>query len=381
MKKRILFLDRDGTLIQEPPDDYQVDSLAKLAYLPGVVQELARLSQESEFVWVMITNQDGLGSETFPEEGFWAAQNHMMDLFSGEGIHFDEVIIDKTYKAEGKPTRKPGTALLTKYMSREYDLENSYVVGDRPSDIQLAKNLGAKGILIGRSVDALDDEWNLEALRKDTLVLETENWKEIREFLLRPAEGRIANIHRKTKETDIKIFLSLDGTGKTKNQTGIGFFDHMLDQLGKHSGIDLEVLAKGDLHIDPHHTIEDTGLALGSAFLAALGDKRGINRYGCFNLPMDEALTEVAIDFSGRPWLVWNGEIKREKVGDFPVEMLEHFFKSFCDTAKCNLNVRMHGQNAHHMIEATFKGIAKAIRLAIRKEEGNNELPTTKGVL
>jgi len=372
-------LDRDGTLIKEPPEDYQVDSLEKLAYIPGVIREMVRITEGSDFVWVMITNQDGLGTDGFPEEGFWAAHNQMMALFEGEGIHFDEVIIDRTYKAEGKPTRKPGTGLLTHYMDGSYDLENSFVVGDRPSDIQLAKNLGAKGILIGRSVDDQDDEWDLPELRKKTLVLETESWREIADYLL--SAGRRASIHRKTKETDIKIELDLDGNGSTDNQTGIGFFDHMLDQLGKHSGIDLKVSAKGDLHIDPHHTIEDTGIALGEAFLQALGDKRGINRYGCFNLPMDEALTEVAIDFSGRPWLVWAGEIKREKVGDFPVEMLEHFFKSFCDGAKCNLNVRMHGRNAHHMIEATFKGVAKAIKLAIKKEEGNNDLPTTKGML
>lgn len=379
MKKRILFLDRDGTLIKEPPEDYQVDSLEKLAYIPGVIREMVRITEGSDFVWVMITNQDGLGTEGFHEEGFWAAHNQMMALFEGEGISFDEVIIDRTYKAEGKPTRKPGTGLLTHYMDGSYDLENSFVVGDRPSDIQLAKNLGAKGILIGRSVDDQDDEWDLAELKKDTLVLETESWREIADYLL--SAGRRASIHRKTKETDIQIELDLDGNGSTDNQTGIGFFDHMLDQLGKHSGIDLKVAAKGDLHIDPHHTIEDTGIALGEAFLQALGDKRGINRYGCFNLPMDEALTEVAIDFSGRPWLVWDGDIKREKVGDFPVEMLEHFFKSFCDGAKCNLNVRMHGSNAHHMIEATFKGVAKAIKLAIKKEEGNNDLPTTKGML
>ncbi|MEL6257084.1 MAG: bifunctional histidinol-phosphatase/imidazoleglycerol-phosphate dehydratase HisB [Bacteroidota bacterium] len=379
MKKRVLFLDRDGTLIKEPPEDYQVDSLEKLAYIPGVIREMVRIAEGADFVWVMITNQDGLGTEDFPEDGFWAAHNQMMALFEGEGIHFDEVFIDRTFKAEGKPTRKPGTALLTHYMDGSFDLENSYVVGDRPSDIQLAKNLGAKGILIGRSVDELDDEWDLTELRKDTLVLETENWREIGDYLL--SAGRRASIHRKTKETDIKIELDLDGSGTTNNQTGIGFFDHMLDQLGKHSGINLNISAKGDLHIDPHHTIEDTGIALGEAFLEALGDKRGINRYGCFNLPMDEALTEVAIDFSGRPWLVWAGEIMREKVGEFPVEMLEHFFKSFCDGAKCNLNVRMQGSNAHHMIEATFKGVAKAIKLAIKKEEGNNDLPTTKGML
>ncbi|MEM6801905.1 MAG: bifunctional histidinol-phosphatase/imidazoleglycerol-phosphate dehydratase HisB [Bacteroidota bacterium] len=381
MKKRILFLDRDGTLIKEPPEDYQVDSLEKLAYIPAVIRNMLRITEGSDFHWVMITNQDGLGTEGFPEEGFWAAHNHMMALFEGEGISFDEVIIDRTYKAEGKPTRKPGTALLTHYMDGSYDLENSFVVGDRPSDIQLAKNLGAKGILIGRSVDELDDEWDLAELRKDTLVLETENWKDIADFLLQTKGNRHAEIHRKTKETDIKVSLNLDGTGSYKNETGIGFFDHMLDQLAKHSGIDLAISVKGDLHIDPHHSIEDAALALGEAFVAALGDKRGIYRYGHFALPMDDTLAEVAIDFSGRPWLVWQGEIKREKVGEFPVEMLEHFFKSFSDAAKCNLNVRITGQNAHHMIEATFKAIAKSIKQAIRIEVGNTSLPTTKGLL
>ena len=325
MKKTVILLDRDGTLIHEPPDDYQVDSFEKLSFLPGVLQHLSRLSKELEVEWAMITNQDGLGTDAFPEDSFWPVHNKMMEILAGEGIHFEEVFIDKTFKAEGKPTRKPGTALLGKYMDGSYDLENSWVVGDRPSDIQLAKNLGAKGILLGRSVDDLDDEWDLDALRKDTLMLETENWQEITDFLLQYNGNRSAKVHRKTNETDVQVSINLDGSGKTSCNTGIGFFDHMLDQLGKHSGMDLQIEVKGDLHIDDHHTIEDTALALGEAMLKALGNKRGIHRYGCFNLPMDEALARVAIDFSGRPWLVWDADFKRERVGEMSTEMVFHF--------------------------------------------------------
>ena len=380
MKKIVILLDRDGTLIHEPPDNYQVDSFEKLSFLPGVLYQLSRLSQSLDVEWAMITNQDGLGTDAFPEETFWPVHNKMMEIMEGEGVHFKEVFIDKTFKAEGKPTRKPGTALLGKYKDGSYDLANSWVVGDRPSDIQLAKNLGAKGILLGRSVDDLDDEWDLNALREDTLMLETDDWQEITEFLIQYYARRSAKVHRKTKETDISVSLNLDGTGKTDCQTGIGFFDHMLDQLGKHSGMDLQVSVNGDLNIDDHHTIEDTALALGEAMLKALGDKRGIHRYGCFNLPMDEALARVAIDFSGRPWLVWSADFKREKVGELSTEMVFHFFKSLADTAKCNLNIQVEGENAHHMIEATFKGVAKSIKAAIAKT-GDNSLPTTKGVL
>ncbi|MFK7924069.1 MAG: bifunctional histidinol-phosphatase/imidazoleglycerol-phosphate dehydratase HisB [Bacteroidia bacterium] len=380
--KKVLFLDRDGTLIVEPPEDYQVDRFDKLAFLPGVIQELVRLKAASDYVWVMITNQDGLGTDGFPEESFWPVHNLMMQILEGEGITFDEVVIDKTYKKDNQPTRKPNTGLVTQYMTGEYDLENSIVVGDRPSDIQLAKNLGAKGILLGRSVDGLDDEWDLNELKKDTLVLRCEAWEEITDFLLaESSSGRQASIHRVTKETDVKVRLDLDGTGQTNAVTGIGFFDHMLDQLGKHGKLNLEIKVEGDLHIDTHHTIEDTGLALGQAFREAIGDKRGIERYGCFNLVMDDALAQVAIDFSGRPMLVWDADYGRDKVGEMPTEMVEHFFQSFCDTARCNLHIRVSGRNAHHMVEATFKGVARAIRNAKTKIAGDNSLPSTKGVL
>ncbi|MEO1451825.1 MAG: histidinol-phosphatase, partial [Bacteroidota bacterium] len=296
MKKRILFLDRDGTIIKEPPEDYQVDSFEKLAFLPGVIHNLRRL-QEQDYVWVMITNQDGLGTEAFPEETFWPPHDLMLEILKGEGISFDEIVIDRTFKHEGAPTRKPETGLLTHYMDGSYDLANSIVVGDRPSDIKLAENLGAKGILLGRSTDTQDDDHDLVAMG-DTLLLQTDNWDEITDLLLKPA-GRVGKVHRKTAETDIRVEVDLDGTGKSDTRTGIGFFDHMLDQLAKHSRSDISVHVKGDLHIDPHHSIEDAGLALGTAFRQALGDKRGIARYGCFNLVMDEALAEVALDFSG----------------------------------------------------------------------------------
>lgn len=378
--KKILFLDRDGTIIVEPPEDYQVDSLEKLAFLPKAIRNLYRLRMETDYEWVMITNQDGLGTDSFPEDTFWPAHNKMLRILGDEGITFDNTVIDRTFKHENAPTRKPGTALLTQYMEGDYDLANSIVIGDRPSDIQLAKNLGAKGILLGRSADDQDDDHQLAELG-DTLVLETDNWDTITAFLLGQEKSRRAHIRRKTHETEIEIHLDLDGKGKTDNQTGIGFFDHMLDQLGKHSGIDLRVKVDGDLHIDEHHSIEDAGLALGQAFKEALGDKRGIERYGCFSLAMDEALAQVALDFSGRPWLVFEAEFHREKVGGMPTEMVEHFFKSFCDTAGCTLNLKIEGKNAHHKIEAAFKGVARAIRLAIAKREGDDSLPSTKGVL
>ncbi|MEM8898865.1 MAG: bifunctional histidinol-phosphatase/imidazoleglycerol-phosphate dehydratase HisB [Bacteroidota bacterium] len=378
-KPKVLFLDRDGTLIHEPPEDYQVDSLEKLSYLPGVITYLKQILAEHPYKLVMITNQDGMGTDIFPEETFWLPHNRMMALFEGEGIFFEDVYIDKTHKAEGAPTRKPGTALLGKYMTGEYDLENSIVVGDRPSDIQLAKNLGAKGILIGRSTDDLDDEWDLEALA-GTLILQTEDWKGIADWF-KTQDARSAEIIRNTKETKIQINLSLDGTGKADNQTGVGFYDHMLDQLARHSGMDMEVKVEGDLHIDPHHTIEDSAIALGQAMAKALGSKKGIQRYGFSMLPMDEAQAKVALDFSGRSYLVFNATIQREKVGDFPVEMLEHFLYSFADAANCTLHVEATGSNAHHMIEAIFKGLAKAIRMAIAPDPVLTGIPSTKGVL
>ena len=314
MKKRILFLDRDGTLIYEPQDNYQVDSLEKLDFLPGVITSLYQVVQASDYLLVMITNQDGLGTDSFPEEDFWPPHNAMMKLFEQEGIHFHKVHIDRTFKAEGAPTRKPGTALLTEYMEGNYDLEHSFVVGDRHSDILLAKNLGAKGILLGESTDSQDQIDNLTEL-EGVLALETDSWKEISSFLL-SQKGRTAHIQRTSKETDIQVRLDLDGTGTYNNQTGIGFLDHMLDQLARHGNLDLEVQVKGDLHIDEHHSIEDAAIALGQAFSQALGDKRGITRYGSFLLPMDEALAQVALDFSGRGYLVFEAPLTREKVGE-----------------------------------------------------------------
>ncbi len=376
--KPILFLDRDGTIIMEPPEDFQVDSFEKLSFLPGAIQQMRRIQQARDFHWVMVTNQDGLGTDSFPEADFWGPHSLMMRVMEGEGITFEEVIIDRTFAHENQPTRKPGTALLQHYLSGHYDLANSYVVGDRLSDLQLAKNLGAKGILLGRSADDAGDasaaDW------ADTLALKAQSWEQIANFLCQSKERR-ASLHRQTNETNVLIELNLDGSGRTKHQTGIGFFDHMLDQLGKHARIDLAVEVQGDLHIDPHHSIEDAALALGAAFRQALGDKRGIERYGCFQLSMDEALAEVALDFSGRPSLVWEAAIPGDRVGEFPVEMAEHFFRSFADGAAANLHLRVTGRNAHHMIEATFKGVARAIRMAIARIPGDDSVPSTKGVL
>lgn len=377
----ILFLDRDGTLIAEPPDTYQVDSLEKLRLMPGVIQNLLKIKHSTEFRWVIVTNQDGLGTPSFPEETFWPAQQKMIEIFEGEGIVFHEVIIDRTFKHEQAPTRKPGTALLQHYFSPEFDLANSFVIGDRPTDVQLAKNLGAKAILYGRSADSQDNDVDWSSLR-GTLALETRDWAEIAAFLIEHQAGsRYARVQRDTRETSIDIHLDLDGSGREALNTGLGFFDHMLNQLAKHGGLDLGVEVQGDLHIDEHHTIEDTALALGEAVRKALGDKRGIRRYGFWSLPMDEARADAALDFSGRPWLVWNAAIPRERVGDFPVEMAEHFFKSFCDAAGCNLHMRIEGRNAHHMIEASFKAFARALRMACERLPGETDVPSTKGVL
>lgn len=379
MKKKILFIDRDGTLIKEPPTDYQVDSLEKLELYPAVIRNLYHISQNLDYLFVMVTNQDGLGTESFPEDTFWPAHNKMVQIFTEEGIHFDATHIDRSFPEDNAPTRKPGTAMLTDYMTDDYDMENSLVIGDRYSDMLLAKNLGAKGIWLGRSEAESGESNDLEALW-DTVVLTPNSWDEITHYMMSRL-GRRAHVVRSTKETDIEINLNLDGAGYTSNKTGLGFFDHMLDQLGKHSGVDLEVKVEGDLHIDEHHTIEDTAITLGQAFRQALGDKRGIERYGCFNLAMDEALAQVALDFSGRSWLVYEADFERERVGDFPVEMLSHFYKSFCDGAQCNINMHISGQNAHHMIEASFKGLARSIRQAISRKPGDNSLPTTKGML
>jgi imidazoleglycerol-phosphate dehydratase / histidinol-phosphatase len=370
--KRVLFIDRDGTLIIEPPDQ-QIDSLEKLEFYPGVFQGLKRIVDSGLFELVMVTNQDGLGTESFPEEMFWPAHTKMLTAFANEGIAFSQVHIDRSFEKEGKPTRKPGTAMLTGYQSGEYDMKNSFVIGDRLTDIQLAKNLECQGILINNGALQLAMQ---EKELTDSCSLVSTSWLAIATLLTQPE--RKSTVHRATKETDILVQLNLDGNGVSSNHTGIGFFDHMLDQLAKHGQLDLSVDVKGDLHIDEHHTIEDTALALGDAFAKALGDKRGIDRYG-FCLPMDDCLAQVAIDFGGRPWLVWEAEFKREKIGEMPTEMFYHFFKSFSDAAKCNLNVQADGTNEHHKIEAIFKAFAKSVKQAVKRE--GNALPTTKGVL
>lgn len=370
--KKVLFIDRDGTLIIEPPDE-QIDSFEKLEFYPGVFQWLSRVVDDTDYELVMVTNQDGLGTERFPENTFWPAHQKMVKAFENEGITFSKVFIDRSFPHENKPTRKPGTGMLTEFFDKQYDLANSYVIGDRVTDIQLAKNLGCKGILINSgSLLPKVHEQNLEAC----CALTTQSWKDI--YALLTNQKRVASVMRKTKETDITIEVNLDGSGKSSIHTGLGFFDHMLDQLARHGNIDLKVEVKGDLHIDEHHTIEDTALALGEAFLKALGDKRGIERYG-FTLPMDDCLAQVAIDFGGRPWLVWEAEFKREKIGEMPTEMFYHFFKSFSDTSKSNLNIKAEGTNEHHKIESIFKAFAKTIKMAVRKE--GNQLPSTKGVL
>jgi imidazoleglycerol-phosphate dehydratase / histidinol-phosphatase len=370
--KKVLFIDRDGTLIIEPPDE-QIDSLEKLEFFPGVFTWLSRIAKETEYELVIVTNQDGLGTDRFPEHTFWPAQNKMVKAFENEGITFSKTFIDKSFPSDNKPTRKPGTGMLTEFFSETYDLANSYVIGDRITDVILAKNLGAKGILINDG--SLQEKIKAQNLETNCALI-TKSWQEIYNLVVKV--DRYASVNRKTNETDISIVLNLNGTGKSQISTGLGFFDHMLDQLARHGNVDLEVQVKGDLHIDEHHTIEDTALALGEAFLKALGDKRGIERYG-FCLPMDDCLAQVAIDFGGRPWLVWDAEFKREKIGEMPTEMFYHFFKSFSDTAKCNLNIKAEGTNEHHKIEAIFKAFAKAIKMAVKKE--GNQLPSTKGML
>jgi imidazoleglycerol-phosphate dehydratase/histidinol-phosphatase len=377
--KKILFLDRDGTLILEP-EDYQVDSLEKVEFYPQMFFYLAKIVQELDYDLVMVTNQDGLGTEDYPEDTFWPAHNMVLRALENESIHFREILIDRTYKHENALTRKPNTGMVLHYLNDEtIDIENSYVVGDRITDMQLAANMGAKGIWLNNDPNLGSDEISSgqEALN-ETISLTTTSWKDLYHFL--QAKGRRTSVQRTTKETNILVHLNLDGQGNYQNNTGIGFFDHMLDQVAKHSGCDLSVEVEGDLHIDEHHTIEDTALALGQAFREALGNKRGIERYGFYLLPMDESLAQVALDFSGRPWLVWSDQFKREKVGQFPMEMAKHFFKSFSDQAQCNINAQVSGDNDHHQIEALFKAFARAIKMAI-KRTGGDELPSTKGVL
>jgi imidazoleglycerol-phosphate dehydratase/histidinol-phosphatase len=367
--KKVLFIDRDGTILVEPPLTYQVDSLEQLAFLPGMIRNLYEIARLKEYELVMVTNQDGLGTEAYPHEVFAAVQNKMLTILEGEGIIFNDVFIDTSFEKDNKPTRKPGTGLLGKYMNGDYDLASSFVIGDRKTDVQLAKNLGSKAIFITNNEDPAE--------LRDEIALYAKSWEEISAFL-KPQRKVVQQ--RKTKETDIRIELNLDGTGIASNATGLGFFDHMLDQLARHGKLDLAVNASGDLHIDEHHTIEDVGITLGEAFLHALGDKRGIERYG-FCLPMDDCLARVAIDFGGRNWLVWDAAFKREKVGEMPTEMFYHFFKSFSDGARCNLNIKAEGENEHHKIEAIFKAFAKAIRFAVQRNRDDESLPSTKGLL
>jgi imidazoleglycerol-phosphate dehydratase/histidinol-phosphatase len=368
--KKVLFIDRDGTLIWEPPVTFQIDSFENFKFLPGVITWLGKIVRELDYELVMVTNQDGLGTASYPEDTFWPIHNLMMQTLESEGIVFSEVCIDRSFEAENKPTRKPSTGLLTRYLNGTYDLANSLVIGDRITDVKLAKNLGSKAILI-KNFDQ-PDGW------EDHIALVANNWEEIYKFLKAP-DRKVKHV-RKTKETDIIIELNLDGNGKAAISTGLDFFDHMLDQIAKHGNIDLSVQAKGDLHIDEHHTIEDVGIALGEAFLKALGDKRGIERYG-FCLPMDDCLAQVALDFGGRNWIVWEAKFKREKIGEMPTEMFFHFFKSFSDASKSNLNIKAEGQNEHHKIEAIFKAFAKAIKIAAKRDINNMTLPSTKGVL
>ncbi len=377
--KKVLFIDRDGTIVLEP-GDYQLDHFEKLEFYPGVFYYLAKIARELDYELVMVTNQDGLGTDSFPEDTFWPVQNFVLKAFENEGVKFSEVVIDRTFPEDNAPTRKPGTGLLKAYFDTEkYDLKNSFVLGDRLTDMELAKNLGAKGIFITGHEELGSNELSVkkEELQK-FIRLETNSWKEIYEFL--KLEERTASISRKTNETDISISLNLDGTGRSKIETGIKFFDHMLDQIARHGQMDLEITVKGDLEVDEHHTIEDTAIALGEVFSKALGNKLGIERYG-FALPMDDCLAQVAIDFGGRNWLVWEADFQREMIGAMPTEMFYHFFKSFTDGAKANLNIKAEGKNEHHKIEAIFKAFAKAIKVAVKRDPDKMILPSTKGML
>ncbi|WP_175622637.1 bifunctional histidinol-phosphatase/imidazoleglycerol-phosphate dehydratase HisB [Chryseobacterium schmidteae] len=363
--KKVLFIDRDGTLIIEPPTDFQVDSLEKLEFYPGVFQNLSKIAKELDFELVMVTNQDGLGTESFPIEDFIKPHEKMLKAFENEGIIFNDILIDKSFESQNLPTRKPGIGSLGKYIYGDYDLENSFVIGDRITDIQLAKNLDSKSIFINK-------------IQNKNANLTTESWSEIYQYLKQIP--RKFNVSRKTNETDIQIEVNLDGSGNSEISTGLHFFDHMLEQISKHGNLDLKIKVNGDLQVDEHHTIEDTGIVLGEAVLKALGKKKGIERYG-FLLPMDDCLAQVALDFGGRSWLVWEADFKREKIGDVPTEMFEHFFKSFTDSAKCNLNIKVEGENEHHKIESVFKAFAKAIKMAVNQSDQSFNVPSTKGSL
>lgn len=378
--KKVLFIDRDGTIIKEVPPTYQIDSFDKLEFYPNVFYYLRKIAEELDYELVMVTNQDGLGTASFPEKTFWPVQDFIMHSLANENIHFSEVIIDNTLPEQKADTRKPATGLLTKYFNEDsYDLKNSYVIGDRITDMQLAKNLNCKGIWLKEDEQLGVEESNdISIWKNEIVVLETKSWANVYEYLKLPPRKIVHE--RNTNETKITIEINLDGVGNANNKTGLEFFNHMLDQIAKHAQIDLAIECNGDLQVDEHHTIEDIGIALGEIFLQALGNKKGIERYG-FLLPMDDCLAQVAIDFGGRPWMVWEAEFKREKIGDMPTEMFLHFFKSFSDAAKCNLNIKAEGINEHHKIESIFKAFAKAIKMAIRRDINNSTLPSTKGVL
>lgn len=378
--KKVLFIDRDGTLVLEP-EDYQVDNLEKLEFYPEAFYYLSRIARELDYELVMVTNQDGLGTEKYPEEVFWPIQNFILKSFQNEGVEFKEVLMDRTFPEENSPNRKPNTGLLKgKYLENsDYDLENSFMIGDRLTDMEFALNYGGKGIFIDTHEDLGSEEIQEKMEKVEKVIsLKTSNWKEIYEFL--KLDARTAEISRKTNETDILIKLNLDGTGKSDISTGLAFFDHMLDQIARHGQMDMVVKVEGDLEVDEHHTIEDTAIALGEVFSKALGNKLGIERYG-FCLPMDDCLAQVAIDFGGRNWLVWEADFKREMIGKLPTEMFYHFFKSFTDGAKANLNIKAEGTNEHHKIEAIFKAFAKAIKMAVKRDAEKMILPSTKGML
>ncbi len=377
-RRKVLFIDRDGTIIKETADE-QIDAFEKMIFYPKAFTFLGKIAKELDYELVMITNQDGLGTDAFPEETFWPVHNFILKSFENEGVVFEKVFLDRTFPHENADTRKPETGLLTEYFSETYDLNNSFVIGDRLTDMELAKNLGAKGVFINDNTNLGTGEITIKREELDSIiVLESNDWEKIYEYLR--LEERTARIHRKTNETGIQIQLNLDGTGKSNIDTGLAFFDHMLDQLARHGQMDLDIKVAGDLEVDEHHTIEDTAIALGEVFHKALGNKLGIERYG-FCLPMDDCLAQVAIDFGGRNWLVWDANFKREKVGDMPTEMFHHFFKSFTDGAKANLNIKAEGTNEHHKIEAIFKAFAKSIKMAVKRDVEKMVLPSTKGVL
>ncbi len=354
--RRVLFIDRDGTILVEPADE-QIDSFEKFQFVPGVIRNLNFIRTHLDFELVLVSNQDGLGTDSYPESDFWPTHNLMLDILKGEGVEFDAQHIDRSFPADNLPTRKPGTAMLTQYMQGNYDLAGSYVIGDRATDRQLAENLGCKYLILGDNV---------------------QSWDQISERLF--AGERTASVRRTTKETDIDVWMNLDGTGQCDVSTGLGFFDHMLEQIAKHGSIDLKIHVKGDLNVDEHHTIEDTGIALGECIARAIGDKRGIERYG-YTLPMDDCLCSVCLDFGGRPWLVWDAEFRRERIGDMPTEMFLHFFKSFSDAARINLNIRAEGDNEHHKIEGIFKALARSIKMAVKRDIYKYQLPSSKGTL